>query len=141
MRKAWSVLPILFCSLFLAAQTNQAATAVHSTKVKQGDRVIVAVKVNPAPNVAGTLGISVAPEGDNSAAITYGVGLAPGQSHSGEAGIPIPANGKIGQWKVIQVSFAPTNSPSQNLTISGNLRFEVVKRDTVLPTNADVEVK
>jgi hypothetical protein len=59
----------------------------------------------------------------------------------GAIGITLPIDAKLGHWRVIAVRFQPANSTPHDLTISGSPIFDVAKRDTVLPTSADVQVK
>src|SRR6185437_9104659 len=82
----WSTLPILFCSFFLAAQTNQAAMSAHPKQVKQGEQVTIAVKLSPVSNVPGRVDVFVGPEGSNERNIVGGNGVGPGQSVVGEIG-------------------------------------------------------
>jgi hypothetical protein len=140
-RTLWSMYAVLFLSSCLLAQANQAAMAASPHEVKQGEQVTIQVKVNPAPNVGGRLDVYVAPEGSTSLGVNGGNGVSPGQTSAGDIGITIPIDAKLGHWKVIKVVFQPGSSAQHELTISGNPVFEVVKRDTVLPTSADVQVK
>lgn len=132
--------------LFLALSSaslaqNKAGIAANPHKVKQGEQVTIQVKVSPAPNVAGRVDVFVAPEGSSTLNYNGGQGISPGQTSANEIGITIPVDGRLGNWKVVKVSFQPQNSPVQELSVSGSTIFEVVKRDTVLPTTADVVVK
>ena len=137
----WSMLAGLFLSSCVLAQTNQAAMAATPHTVKQGEQVLIHVKVNPSPSVGGRLDVFIAPEGSKTLNVNGGTGLAPGQTGAVDIGIPIPIDGKVGNWKVIVVRFQPQNSPPNELTLSGNITFEVEKREIVLPTSADVQVK
>ena len=64
-----------------------------------------------------------------------------GQTNVSEFGLMLPTDARLGKWKVGQVAFRPTNDAPRDLAVSGNVVFEVIKRETVLPTSADVEVK
>lgn len=66
-RALWSMVAVLFVSSCLLAQANQAAMAASPHKVKQGEQVTIQVNVSPAPNVAGSVEVYVAPEGSTSA--------------------------------------------------------------------------
>jgi hypothetical protein len=139
------VLRFLFAvSLFsssLLAQVNQAAMTATPHKVKQGEQVTIQIKINPAPNVGGRVDVFVAPDGSSSPTYNGGNGVGPGQTNVGEIGITIPVDAKLGNWKVVQVGFQPANSARSDLVITGKVTFEVVKREAVLPTSAEVEVK
>jgi hypothetical protein len=136
-----SVFAFLLLGSWLIAQAKQAAMAASPHGVKQGEQVTIQVKVNPAPNVAGRLEVFVGPEGSTSLGVNGGNGVGPGQTSVGDIGITIPIDGKIGHWSVIKVVFQPASSAQHELTISGTPVFDVVKRDAVLPTSADVQVK
>jgi hypothetical protein len=136
-----SVFAVLFLAPCLVAQTNQAAMAASPREVKQGEQVTIQVKVSPAPNVGGRLDVFVAADGSTSPSVNGGNGIGPGQTSTGDIGITIPIDAKLGHWRVIKVVFQAGNSPQHELTISGSPVFDVVKRETVLPTSADVQVK
>jgi len=123
------------------AQSNQATMAATPHKVKQGEQVTIQVKINPAPNVPGRVDVWVAPEGSTAFTSNGGNGVSPGQTSVGDIGINVPVDATLGAWKVIKVSFQPPGSPQHELAISGDTIFEVVKREAVLPTSADVQVK
>ena len=58
----WSVFPMLFLCSFLIAQENKAATLIKTPKVKQGEQVVIQIKVTPAANVSGQLDVFVQPK-------------------------------------------------------------------------------
>lgn len=140
-RPIWPVFAVLFLGSYSLAQTNQAAMTATPHEVKQGEQVMIQVKISPAPNIAGRVDVFAAPEGLTSPTVIGGNGVSPGQTNVGEIGITMPVDAKLGRWRVVEVRFQPGNSASHDLTISGTPIFEVVKRDTVLPTSADVQVK
>lgn len=111
-------------------------------EVKQGEQVTIHVKISPGTfNVGGRVDVFVAPEGSTSPSYNGGNGVGPGQTDVGDVGITVPVDAKLGPWKVFQVRFQPANAAPKDLTISGNTTFQVLKREAVLPTGADVQVK
>ncbi|HZQ19977.1 MAG TPA: hypothetical protein VFA90_14770 [Terriglobales bacterium] len=114
--------------------------SAHPKQVKQGEQILIDVTINPAPNVAGRLYVFASPVGEKAMNYSGAGGISPGKTQA-ELGINIPIDGKLGEWKVEGVRFQPENSPEKELTISGNINFEVVKRETILPSTADVQVK
>jgi hypothetical protein len=137
----WSTFLALLLCTSAPSQSTQAAMAASPHKVKQGEQVTIQVKVNPAPNVPGRVDVWVAQEGSTSLNNNGGNGVSPGQTSVGEIGITVPVDAKLGAWKVIKVSFQPPGSSQRELAISGDTIFEVVKREAVFPTSADVQVK
>jgi hypothetical protein len=139
-----SMFAVLFLASFLEAQTNQAAMAANPHQVKQGEQVKIQVSVSPSPNVPGTVTVFVAPEGSTETSWPGGNGVGPGQTAVGEIGITIPVDGRIGRWQVFSVRFRPAGngSPERDLKFSPEgTAFEVIKRETVVPTSANVQVK
>jgi hypothetical protein len=123
------------------AQEPQASMSAHPATVKQGDQIRLDVKLNPPPNIGGALIVYVAPQGDTSLNVNGSRGVPAGVSELNDLQVTIPADAKLGEWKVMAVRFQTANSPQHDLTISGrHLGFEVTKRETVLPTSADVRV-
>jgi len=134
------MLAVLIFAAPSLAQGSQANAGASPHSVKQGEVVTIHVKVKPAPDVAGHLDVFVAPDGSSTPTANGGDGLGPG-GDTRDINIAIPIDGKLGNWKVVGVRFQPTNSSPQDLTVSGNITFEVVKRQAVVPTTADVQVK
>ena len=134
-------LVVLLFGSGLVAQSNQATMGASPHKVKQGEEIRFQVRVSPGSNVSGSVNVFIAPEGATALNLNGGNGLSSGQTNVGDIGITIPIDATVGTWRVIKVRFQPPNSPPSDLTVSGSTIFEVVKRDTVLPTSADVQVK
>jgi hypothetical protein len=132
---------VLLYGSALLAQAGHATMATSPRKVKQGEQVSIQVKVSPAPNVLGRVDVYVAPEGSTALNVNGGNGVGPGQETVGEIGITIPIDAKLGDWRVIKIVFQPGSSGQHDLTILGNTTFEVIKRETVLPTSAEIQVK
>jgi hypothetical protein len=131
---------VLLCSPWLFAQAGQASMAVQPPKVKQGEQVSIQITVSPAPNVGGWIDPVIAPEDNSNRVDGVHMYLQAGQTTIGVS-MNIPVDAKLGNWKVMQVSFRPESSSGKDLKITGNVAFEVIKRETVLPTSADVQVK
>jgi hypothetical protein len=125
----------------LLAQSNQATMGASPHKVKQGEEIKFQVMVSPRSNVSGSVNVFIGPEGSTALNLNGGNGLTLGQTNVGDIGITIPIDATLGTWRVVKVRFQPANSPPSDLAVSGSTTFEVVKRDTVLPTSADVQVK
>jgi hypothetical protein len=136
-----SMFAVLVLTSCLLAQTNQAAMAAKPHQVRQGEQVTIQVSVSPAPNVSGRVSVFVAPEGSTATSWNGGVGIGSGQTNVSDIGISIPIDATLGTWRVLSVRFQPPNSQEKELKFSGSTTFEVVKREAVLPTSADVQVK
>lgn len=136
-----TALAVLLFGSGLLAQSNQATMIANPHKVRQGEEITFQVKINPGSNVAGSVNVFIAPEGTTALNLNGGNGLGSGQTNVGDIGITIPIDATLGSWRVIKVRFQPPNSAARDLAVSGSTIFEVVKRDTVLPTSANVQVK
>ena len=136
-----TALAVLLFGSGLLAQSNQATMGASPHKVKQGEEIRFQVRVSPGSNVSGSVNVFIAPEGSTALNLNGGNGLSSGQTNVGDIGITIPIDATLGTWRVIKLRFQPPNSPPSDLALSGSTTFEVVKRDTVLPTSADVQVK
>jgi hypothetical protein len=127
----------LFASI-VSAQTQAAMTAKFH-EVKQGEIISFSVKVEPAPNVHGTVRV-IAKSANGTAAIVADGGLQEGKT-SADTEATIPLDGPIGTWTVTEVQFIPYASPAKKLGAMNLPSFEVTARKTIEPDSAVVEVK
>jgi hypothetical protein len=132
---------VLVLGSCLSAQTNQAAMSTRPHQVKQGEVVRIDVNVSPVPNISGAVAVFVAPEGSTVLNVGGNRAVTSGQASVSGLEITIPTDAQLGNWKVVKVLFQPQSSPQHDLAISGSTTFEVVKRETVVPTSANVDVR
>ena len=129
-------------TMFLFASIASAQEATMTTKlheVKQGDTLIFTVKVEPAPNVQGTISVLVQPTGGGLTVATNGSLAADGKTTDPSGVIPLDA--PTGKWTVTQVFFTPYAGNRKELTSKNLPSFEVSPRKVLEPDSAVVEVK
>ena len=126
--------------LFASVASAQEATMMaKSHQVKQGDTITFTVKVNPAPNVQGTVRVDARSANGNGVINATG-GLAPDGTTTNSTATVAP-DAPTGKWTVTEVMFIPTGGSGKTLTVRNLPSFEVTPRTLVEPDSAVVEVK
>jgi hypothetical protein len=118
---------------------GQTATAnIKAKEIRQGDVLDVDVSVDRAPNLNGTLYITVAPDGGGDQfPLTCGLEK-DATKCSGNSRMPLEA--KLGKWTITKISFqASAPSSEKELKRNGVLSFQVVPHgELILPDRATV---
>ena len=130
-------------TMFLLASITSAQQATMTAKpheVKEGESVSFTVKVEPAPNVRGTVRVIATSATNSSSTIVADGGLGVDATSTDTSGI-IPLEGPVGKWTVTDVVFIPYAGPAKKLTATNLPSFEVTPRKVVEPNSAVVEVK
>ena len=128
----------LFASI---ASAQDAAMKPKLHEVRQGEVIPFSITVKPAPNVSGSLSISM--KSDTSEMLTNGgVSIGANQTSIDSLNVTIPIDATIGKWTVTQVIFNPgPGGKAKNLNLEDMPSFVVTERKTVEPDSAMVEVK
>jgi proline racemase len=137
--KTAATLVAMFLFGSIASAQTQAAMTAKLHEVKQGDTLAFTVKVEPAPNVRGTVRVLAKPASGDFAINFDGVLEANGKTTDPSGVISLDA--PTGKWTVTQVSFIPYSGNPKTLTVTNLPSFEVTARKVVEPDSAVVEVK
>jgi hypothetical protein len=134
------ITPLCLIGLLVGTRVwGQGAKVEMPKKVEQGSDITFQITTDKPANVAGNVNVQVASADGSQTFVSGGYVL---RDRTATVGYTVPIDAKIGNWKVVKVSFSGTGGIRKDLTPSGDLIFEVKPHGTlVLPSQANVEIR